>query len=155
MDVRLRAPREEDSEPLFALEADPRVAHMAAFGKPRTPEAWPAHWALITTTPGTTTRIVEVDRAFAGMACCYPMDGTLDVGYSILPAYWGRGVASAALRLLLAEIAHRPLAARVAEDNAASQRVLEKAGFRAVDRQMGFAPARGEDVAEIFFVLDA
>jgi len=155
MDVRLRAPRDEDSERLSALEADPRVAHMAAFGEPRSPAMWPAHWALITTTPGITTRIVEVDGEFVGMACCYPMDGSLDVGYSILPAYWGRGIASAALRLLLAEIPDRPLVARVAEDNAASRRVLEKAGFRAHRRQVGFAAARGEDTPELVLVLDA
>jgi len=154
MDVRLRTPRQEDSEPLYALESDPRVARMAAFGAPRDPAMWPAHWELVTTTPGITTRIVEADGVFAGMACCYPMDGVPNVGYSILPELWGRGIASAALRLLLDEIAVRPLEARVAEDNAPSRRVLEKAGFRVVEREVSFAPARGEQIPELVLTLE-
>jgi RimJ/RimL family protein N-acetyltransferase len=155
MDVRLRDLREEDSEPLFALESDPRVAHMVAFVPPRTRETWPAHWALLTSVPENRTWIVEADGVFAGMACCYPLDGALQVGYSILPSHWGRGLATEALRLLLAEVPARPLEGRVAEDNAGSRRVLEKAGFRQAGREPGFAPARGEDVAELVYVLDA
>jgi RimJ/RimL family protein N-acetyltransferase len=154
MDVRLRVLRQDDSEPLFALESDPRVARMAAFGAPRSPETWPAHWALITTVPENRTWIVEVDGDFAGMVCCYPMDGVLQVGYSVLPALWGRGIASEAVRLLLAEIAERPLEGRVAEDNPGSRRVLEKAGFRLSGRDTTFAAARGEDLDELVFTLD-
>ncbi|MGN6326906.1 GNAT family N-acetyltransferase [Pseudolysinimonas sp.] len=153
MDVRLRDLRPEDSEPLFALEADPRVAAMAAFGAPRTRETWPAHWALITTVPENRTWIVEADGAFAGMVCCYPMDGVLQIGYSVAPERWGRGIATAAVRALLAEVAERPLGGRVAEDNAASRRVLEKAGFRLTGREVTFAAARGEDVTELVLTL--
>ena len=153
MDVRLRPLGAADSDPLFALEADPRVAHMAAFGAPRTRESWPAHWELLTTVPENRTWIVEVDGAFAGMVCCYPLDGARQIGYSVLPAHWGRGIATEAVRLLLAEVADRPLEARVAEDNPASRRVLEKAGFRPAGREVAFAAARGEDLAELIFTL--
>ena len=54
------------------------------------------------------------------------------VGYWIGKEHWGRGIASAALRLYLDVDRHRPLLATVAEHNAGSRRVLEKAGFELV-----------------------
>jgi RimJ/RimL family protein N-acetyltransferase len=38
-------------------------------------------------------------------------------------------------------------------DNVGSRRVLEKCGFTVIDEQAGFAPARGEEVAELLLEL--
>jgi RimJ/RimL family protein N-acetyltransferase len=57
------------------------------------------------------------------------MDGQDHVGYWIDRAYWGKGIASRALHLLLREVAKRPLVATVATSNGASLRVLQKCGF--------------------------
>ena len=62
--------------------------------------------------------------------------------------YWGRGVATDALRRFLAEIKARPLYARAAADNRASLRVL-KSGFTIFSYDKAFANARGEDVEEV------
>ena len=70
------------------------------------------------------------------------------------PAQWGRGIASAALQILLAETAERPVYARAASDNAGSLRVLERAGFRRVGVDRGFAPGRGEEIEETILRLD-
>jgi RimJ/RimL family protein N-acetyltransferase len=51
------------------------------------------------------------------------------VGYWIAAEHWGRGIATRALSLLLELVATRPLHARVARDNVASIRVLERNGF--------------------------
>ena len=63
----------------------------------------------------------------------------------------GRGVATAALGLFVAEVAERPLFAFVAASNVGSIRVLEKNGFvRTTDE-----PEVGEDgVAEWLFTLE-
>ena len=45
--------------------------------------------------------------------------------------------------------------ARAAADNAASARVLAKCGFRVVGEARGFANARGEEIDELEFELDA
>ena len=63
-------------------------------------------------------------------------------------------VASAALQLLLAETAERPLFARAAPDNLGSLRVLEKAGFRRIGVDRGFALGRGEEIEETILRLD-
>ena len=60
-------------------------------------------------------------------------DGTVEIGYSIAPAWEGRGVATAAVAALLGEAwaapgVRRVIAHTLAERNA-SGRVLEKSGF--------------------------
>lgn len=60
-------------------------------------------------------------------------DGAVEIGYGLLPEYWGQGYATEAVTAASAWAAAQPGVTRVeAEtepDNAASQRVLEKAGF--------------------------
>jgi len=55
---------------------------------------------------------------------------------------------------VLAETAERPVYARAASDNVGSLRVLEKAGFRRVGVNRGFAPGRGEEIEETILRLD-
>jgi len=77
------------------------------------------------------------------------LDGTVEIGYSILPELRGRGYATeAARRLVRWAFAHRRVTRVVAEAdpaNARSVRVLDKLGFRRVD---GVPP-----VASILFQL--
>jgi [ribosomal protein S5]-alanine N-acetyltransferase len=58
----------------------------------------------------------------------------VDVGYALLPEYWGRGYAfeavDATLRHAAAKFGLRRVIAVVSEGNSASIRVLEKAGMR-------------------------
>jgi ribosomal-protein-alanine N-acetyltransferase len=64
--------------------------------------------------------------------------GTAEIGYSVLPAYQGRGYASEAAQALvgwgLAQPDVRRIVANCRDDNAASIRVLEKAGLRQTGR---------------------
>ncbi|MDP9369366.1 MAG: GNAT family N-acetyltransferase [Chloroflexota bacterium] len=60
--------------------------------------------------------------------------GTVEIGYSIVPAYRGHGLATEAVQALTVWAFNQPGVCRVvascAPDNRASIRVLEKAGFR-------------------------
>ena len=60
--------------------------------------------------------------------------GTVEIGYSVLPAYRGQGFASEAVRALVDwALAHqdvRRIAAECSADNGASIRVLEKLGMQ-------------------------
>ena len=76
---------------------------------PRSREAFDAHWAKALAEPGNTTRAVLFDGKLVGYVSCYPLDGQDHVGYWIDRAYWGKGIASRALHLLLQEVAERPL----------------------------------------------
>ncbi|MGN6795614.1 MAG: GNAT family N-acetyltransferase [Streptosporangiaceae bacterium] len=66
----------------------------------------------------------------------------------------GRGIATAALRLLLQRVSVRPLHARTASDNTGSQRVLRKAGFVPVGAEISYASARNAEIEETTLRLD-
>ena len=63
-----------------------------------------------------------------------PIDGKAEVGYSVVPAWRGRGIATEGVRGLVnwafENLAMTRLAASTEPSNEASQRVLLKAGFR-------------------------
>ncbi len=77
-------------------------------------------------------------------------DGPATVGYWVAPLLWGRGYASEALAAVLTH-GFGPLGLpRIEADclagNAASARVLEKAGFRRAGQRTEFSQARGREV---------
>jgi ribosomal-protein-alanine N-acetyltransferase len=65
--------------------------------------------------------------------------GTVEIGYSVLPAFRGHGYATEAAQALVAWAAAQPGVRRVTaeclEDNPASIRVLEKAGMHCYGRE--------------------
>ncbi|MCC7119195.1 MAG: GNAT family N-acetyltransferase [Anaerolineales bacterium] len=88
------------------------------------------HWEGILSNPSVAARTILYKEKVAGHILCWK-EGKYEqrVGYWIGKQFWGRGVASSAVRALLAEIKIRPLYAEVANHNLASRRVLEKNGF--------------------------
>jgi Acetyltransferase (GNAT) domain len=85
---------------------------------------------------------------------CWEQDGRLLVGYWVGREFWGRGLATAALAELVAEIPERPLHAWVASSNVGSIRVLEKCGFVEVERRAERDDQSGEVIEEILYRLD-
>jgi RimJ/RimL family protein N-acetyltransferase len=126
--VRLRPVQPGDLPRIYDMQLDPESNLMAVM-IPRTLEAFDAHWVKALDDPGITARAVLVGEALVGYISCFPMDGQDHVGYWIDRAYWGMGIASRALHLLLREVAKRPLVATAATSNGASLRVLQKCGF--------------------------
>ncbi len=103
---------------------------------PRDPDAFHAQWEKIFADPTVVARAIVADGSLAGSISCFKLDGQDAVGYWIAREHWGRGIASAALRLLLEEVAVRPLYARAARHNVASIRVLERCGFKITGYQV-------------------
>ena len=156
MEVALRPVHDSDLPVFFRQTNDPESLRMAAFTHedPADRDAFDAHWKRIRALAGVVNRTVLVDGDVVGSAAVYGEPGEREVTYWIDRAYWGKGIATAALRDLLAEVPERPLHARVAADNAGSRRVLEKCGFREVARVPAFADARGnEEIEEIRYEL--
>lgn len=155
--ILLRAVSEDDLAVFFAQQLDPEANHMAAFTS-RDPSDWDlflAHWRSVLADPANTNRTIEADGQVAGHLALYPESETeYDLGYWLGREFWGRGIATAALGLFLAEIARRPLYARVAKDNVGSRRVLEKNGFRVVGEEREYANARNAFVDEYVLRLD-
>jgi ribosomal-protein-alanine N-acetyltransferase len=78
--------------------------------------------------------LVEPDGAVVGRFNLFDLtDGSANVGYRVAKRVAGHGVASAALRQLCSwardDYGLRTLRAATSDENIASQRVLEKAGF--------------------------
>jgi RimJ/RimL family protein N-acetyltransferase len=154
--VRLRSVTDDDLDTLFRLESDIEGADMIAF-LPREPgdrAAFDAHWARIRADPETLTRVVEADGAFAGYAVSFLTNGERQVGYWIERELWGRGIATATLAALVAELPERPLWGSTASDNRGSQRVLEHVGFVFDRVERSVAPRRGAEIEERVFRLD-
>jgi RimJ/RimL family protein N-acetyltransferase len=126
--VWLRPLQPCDLPRMYDMQLDPESNRMAVT-IPRTGDAFDSHWVKSLNDPGITTRAVLVGEALVGYISCFPMDGQDHVGYWIDRAYWGMGIASRALHLLLREVAKRPLVATAATSNGASLRVLQKCGF--------------------------
>lgn len=149
VDIRLRAVEDADLDVLFEHQADPVAAAMAAFPS-RDREQFDAHWARIRRDETTVLRTIVVDGVVAGGLTSWVGDGRRLIGYWIGREHWGRGVATEALRMFVAELVERPLYAYVAAGNAGSIGVLRKNGFRS-DEAESFDEA-GSD--ELTFVLE-
>jgi RimJ/RimL family protein N-acetyltransferase len=155
MRVTLREVHDSDLPVFYRQQNDPEARRMAAFtpGDPADRHAFDTQWARLRSC-ARPARTILADGDVVGSAAVYGEPGEREVTYWVDRAYWGRGVATAALRHLLAEVPERPLYARAAADNAASRRVLEKCGFRLTARARGFAPARGAEIDEVVLTLE-
>src|SRR5262249_39895215 len=149
--VVLREVQAEDLPLFFEHQQDPEANYMAAFTAqdPTDWRAFMAHWSRILGDPTTTNRTILIKGQVAGSVSSYEETaGHPEVTYWLGKPYWGQGIATAALRALLAQVTARPMYARVAKDNRASLRVLEKCGFTIIDEDKGLANARGQEIEE-------
>ena len=156
MQCALRELRDEDLPVLFEQWADPVAAHMAAFTAPDHMdwEAFERRWSRIRADETTISRVILVDGEVAGTIGSWGDPDEREVTYWIGRSYWGKGIATAALSAFLTVDPVRPLHARVAYDNDASRRVLEKCGFRVVGTDRGFAEARAGEIEEFLLLLE-
>ncbi|MBA3882314.1 MAG: GNAT family N-acetyltransferase [Chthoniobacterales bacterium] len=137
--VHLRDVQAGDLALFFAHQQDPEAAAMAAF-QSRDSAAFAQHWGKLLRDDTSLKQTIMVSSTgsagspaedhVAGNIGSWNSDGKRDIGYWIDRAYWGRGVATAALSAFLRLEQVRPLHAGVAKHNAASLRVLEKCGFK-------------------------
>ena len=93
-----------------------------------------------------------MDEQVVGNIVSWMSDERL-VGYWIGREHWGKGIASRALSLFVADVeTRRPLHAHVARQNPASIRVLEKAGFEIVGEAT--IEESGAEIEEVVMRLD-
>ena len=156
MRVSLRPLEDRDLDTIYQQVTDPESVRMAAFTAEGQTDrgAFLDRMSRLCADTSVLHQVIDVDGAAAGTIGSFRIDDQLEVTYWIDRTQWGKGIASAALRILLAETAERPLYARAASDNAGSLRVLEKAGFRRVGVNRDFAPGRGEEIEETILRLD-
>lgn len=154
--LELRDVVADDLPVFFQQQLDPDANHMAAFTAkdPADYAAFLAHWRRILSDPTVLMKTIVVDNQIAGSVSSYEEGGVAEITYWLGKAYWGQGIATHALTEFLAKVhTLRPLRARVAKDNLASLRVLEKCGFTIVGEDKGFAYARNAETEEYLLNL--
>lgn len=139
--VRLRAPDEHDREALFALFSHPDVVRYwstPAWSEMAAADAWFGRMggSLLAGT-GMTWAIAGIDDdRFVGTVSLHAIfleQARAEIGYTLHPSQWGRGLAREAVRLALRfgfdRLGLRRIEADTDPANAASCRLLEALGF--------------------------
>jgi RimJ/RimL family protein N-acetyltransferase len=144
-----------DLDVIFEQMRDPESVRMAAFTPedPSDRSAFDAHMAQIMCSSENRLWAITRDSRLVGTIGSYLSEGATEVTYWIDRTYWGQGIATRALGLLLEEISVRPIRARAASDNAGSLRVLQKAGFQPIGTEVAFAAGRGAEIEETVLEL--
>ncbi|KAA9327482.1 GNAT family N-acetyltransferase [Hymenobacter busanensis] len=138
--LALRPITAADYDLYYLLNTDAEV--MRHIGPPRSPElvreflanmaADYARWPGL----GRWFTVEKATGAVVGIHLLKPLEasGHIELGYRLLPAYWGRGYATEMGRALVEygfqELGLQQIVGITAPDNLASQHVLEKCGLR-------------------------
>ena len=153
--ITLIETEEEDLNAFFQFQLDNEANYLAAFTAkdPNDKVAYLEKYTKLLTDPTINMRTIKVNNVVVGSVAKYEMHGDAEVTYWIDKNYWGRGIATKALRDLLVIERTRPIYGRTAFDNYGSQKVLEKCGFVKTGTDKGFANARQQVIEEFIFML--
>lgn len=155
--ILLRPTEISDLDILFQFQLDEQGGYMAAF-MPKDHDdrdAFIRKFTRLLQDPSVHNRTILLDDVIVGSIAKFVMDGHAEITYWIDRAYWGKGIATGALKQFLQLETTRPIFGRVACDNFGSQKVLEKNGFVKVAEDSGFAQARQEVIVEYVYTLPA
>ena len=117
---------------LFAQQLEPEAVAMSTYPSKDKGE-FMRHWEGILKNKSIIARTIIYKERIAGHIICWKEKYEQQVGYWIGKQFWGRGIATSALREFLVEVKIRPVYAHVANHNLASKCVLEKNGFALLD----------------------
>jgi len=154
--ILLRDVVDSDLPIFFEHQLDPEANHMAAFtgGDPADRDAFDRHWTRIRAESTITIKTILCNGEVAGHVAKFQRGEEPEITYWLGKPYWGKGIATTALREFLNDVEPRPIYARAAKDNLASLRVLAKCGFKICAQDKGFANARGREVEEFVLKLE-
>ena len=150
--VSIRNVERDDLPRIYEFQIDPE-SNRIAVTIPRSADGFSAHWENALRDPNVTAKAILIGDELVGCISCFKMDRLDSVGYWLDREFWGRGIASKALNLLLTEVSVRPLSARVATSNVASLRVLQKCGFVVEHVQLSPADDRYPECEEALLIL--
>jgi len=155
-EILLRPTEIADLEQLFIFQLDEEANYLAAF-TPKDPSdktAYLEKYTKLINDPEINNQTILLDNEIIGSIAKFEIEGDAEITYWIDKKFWGRGVATTALKKLLAIEKVRPIFGRVAFDNFGSQKVLEKCGFVKVGSDKGFANGRQAETEEFIYKLD-
>ena len=117
-------------------------------------EAYMVKWLSLLQDDSVNMQTILYENLVIGCVVKFIMEGEAEITYAVGKEYWGKGLATAAVKIFLDKEKIRPIYGRVAYDNFGSQRVLEKAGFEKVGSELSFANARDMEIEEFIYKLN-
>lgn len=156
--IRLRDYTKEDPDRLVSLANNKNVSRYLVLTFPYPYTKADAKWWIETGSKANNaiTKVIEYQGEFVGSVGILPQTGwrshIAEIGYWIGEGYWGKGLATWALRAMTDDAfkipAMQKLYAPVMGPNIASKRVLEKCGYglEAVLKQEVFKEGRYYDI---------
>jgi ribosomal-protein-alanine N-acetyltransferase len=154
--ISIRKTEIADLEHFFIFQLDGEANYLAAFTAkdPTDKVAYMEKYTKLTNDPTKNMLTIIVDNTIAGSLAKFEIEGDAEITYWIDKKFWGKGIATHALKHLLSTEKTRPIFGRVAFDNIGSQKVLEKCGFIKIGNDKGFANARQTEVEEFIYKLE-
>ncbi len=153
--LKLRKTENPDLEHFFQFQLNNEANYLAAF-TPKDPtdkKAYLEKYSKHLNDPTINMQTILVDETIAGSIAKFEMHGDTEITYWIDRNFWGKGIATTALKKFLTLENTRPIFGRVAFDNLGSQKVLEKCGFVKIGTDKGFANARQTEIEEFIYKL--
>lgn len=156
MNIALRKTTVDDLEHLFLFQMDEEANYLAAFNSenPNDKEAYMKKWTGIVQRPDINMQSIFVDNKIVGSVVHFDMGDETNVSYWIDRPQWGKGFATKALEMFLADTDKKKLYGRVVFDNVGSQIVLEKNGFIKTGTETNYANGRKQEVQEYVYRLE-
>lgn len=117
--IELRPTTVADLDILFQFQLDQEARHLAAFTSKETfdKEAYVAKYTRLLDDPTVNNQTITADSVIAGSIAKFVMEGDAELTYWIDKDFWGKGVATAALKNFLTIETARPIFGHVAFDN--------------------------------------
>ncbi|OAY85172.1 putative N-acetyltransferase p20 [Ananas comosus] len=162
--LRRFEPSPSDATTLFSWASDPRVTRFLRRGPVPDSDAalryitdhiLPHPWYRAICVPPSDTPVGSISIKPGPVQEKNTRFRSASVGYRLAHAHWGRGIATAALRAVAAAAAFAEwlqldrLKAVADVENLASQRVLEKAGFRREGVLRKYVRLKGEETRDV------
>ena len=153
--IFIRPTEISDLKFFFLFQLDMEAKYLAAFTPedPANETAYLEKFTKLLNDPTVNMRTILVDETIVGSIAKFEMAGDAEITYWIDRNFWGRGIATTALKIFLTIENIRPVFGRVAFDNFGSQKVLEKCGFVKIGTDRGFANARQAEIEEFIYQL--
>ncbi|QJX49328.1 GNAT family N-acetyltransferase [Hymenobacter taeanensis] len=153
--VQLRQTKQADLEQLFYFQLDEEAGYLAAFmpANHTNKEAYLEKYTRFLHAPTINMQTIMVGETIVGSIAKFILEGDAEITYWLDRRFWGKGIATSALRNFLAVEGTRPIRGRVAFDNVSSQKVLENCGFVKISTDKGFANARQTEIVEFIYQL--
>jgi len=155
IEITLRKTEITDLEFFFIFQLDNEANYLAAFTSkdPNDKTAYIEKYSKHLADPTINMQTIKVNGVIAGSIAKFEIEGEAGITYWIDKKFWGKGIATKALKEFLKNETMRPVFGGVAFDNFGSQKVLEKCGFKKIGTDKGFANARQAEIEEYIYKL--